>query len=180
MIPINFTARTGQKVWCDRSLNAHLVLYPLKALEWRLAFRLHWPNTQSPVCQIFKHFSRSRLNLTLELKFPNKGLFTPWTMQVVPRPYKIYDWLLNSSRYHFSLHQGKDVKLAIELKAPKRHILRPTLSTDMVQWILRWGGKRGALVRIGKAHDREVLLYYSFNLLLFVFFIFVFWRSEDR
>jgi hypothetical protein len=27
--------------------------------------------------------------------------------EIVPRPRKIYDWLLNSSRYHFGLHQDK-------------------------------------------------------------------------
>ena len=30
--------------------------------------------------------------------------------EVVPRPYEICDWLLNSSRDHFSFHQGKHVK----------------------------------------------------------------------
>ena len=32
----------------------------------------------------------------------------------------------------------KNVKVAMEFKVPKRHILRPTLSTNMVQHILWW------------------------------------------
>ena len=27
--------------------------------------------------------------------------------EVVPRPYKFYDWMLNSSQDHFNLHQRK-------------------------------------------------------------------------
>ena len=56
--------------------------------------------------------------------------------EVVPRPCKIYDWLLNSSRDDFSLHQGKNVRVTMEFGVPQRHILRPTLSADMVQWVL--------------------------------------------
>ena len=58
--------------------------------------------------------------------------------KVIPRPCKICDWLLNSSRNHFGLHQGKIIRVIIEFKVPKRHILRPTLSTDMAQRVLRW------------------------------------------
>ena len=58
--------------------------------------------------------------------------------KVIPRPCKNFDWLLNSSWDHFGLHQGKNVKVTMEFEVPKRHILRPTLSTDMVQQILQW------------------------------------------
>jgi hypothetical protein len=59
--------------------------------------------------------------------------------EVIPRPYKICDWLLNSSKDHFGVHQGKkNLRLTMEFKVPKRHILRPTLSTYMVQRILQW------------------------------------------
>jgi hypothetical protein len=58
--------------------------------------------------------------------------------EVVPRPCKIYDWLLNSSRDHFSLHQGKNFRVTIKFEVPIIHILRPTLSTDMVQYVLQW------------------------------------------
>ena len=58
--------------------------------------------------------------------------------EVVPRPCRICDWLSNWSQVHFALHQGKKVKVAMEFEVPKRHIVRPTLSTNMVQRILRW------------------------------------------
>ena len=58
--------------------------------------------------------------------------------EVVPRPCRICDWLSNWSQDHFGLHQGKKVKVAMEFEVPKRHIVRPTLSTNMVQRILRW------------------------------------------
>ena len=32
----------------------------------------------------------------------------------------------------------KNVRVTMEFKVPKRHVLRPTLSTDMVQQVLRW------------------------------------------
>jgi hypothetical protein len=58
--------------------------------------------------------------------------------EVVPRPCKICDWLLNSSRDHFGLQQGNNVRVTMEFEVPKRHILRPRLSTNMVQWIFPW------------------------------------------
>ena len=49
---------------------------------------------------------------------------------------KSVDWLLNSSRDRYGLHQGKSVRVTMEDEIPKRRILRPTLSIDMVQWDL--------------------------------------------
>ena len=43
---------------------------------------------------------------------------------------KICDSLLNSSWDHFGLHQGKNIRVTMESKDLKRHILRPTLSID--------------------------------------------------
>jgi hypothetical protein len=57
--------------------------------------------------------------------------------EVFPRPCTICDWLLNLSWDHFSLHQGKNVKVTMEFEVPKRHLLRPTLSIDMVQQFLQ-------------------------------------------
>ena len=39
--------------------------------------------------------------------------------EVVPRPYKICDWLLNSSQDQFGLHQGKNVRVTMEFEVPK-------------------------------------------------------------
>ena len=58
--------------------------------------------------------------------------------EVVPRPCKICDWLLNSFWDHFGLHQGNFIKVTMEFKVSKRHILKPTLFIDMVQHVLRW------------------------------------------
>ena len=67
------------------------------------------------------------------------GVYT-MDREVVLRPCKICDWLLNSSRDHFGLHQGENVIVTMEFEVPKRHILRPTLFTQMVQWVLWWEG----------------------------------------
>ena len=57
---------------------------------------------------------------------------------VVPRPYKICGWLLNSSWNHFIVHQGKNVRWPWNLRFQKRHVLRPSLSTNMIQYGLQW------------------------------------------
>jgi hypothetical protein len=46
----------------------------------------------------------------------------------------------------------------MKFKVPKRHILRPTLSTDMVQWVCSRRGKRSALAEKRQgAHDKEMM-----------------------
>ena len=62
--------------------------------------------------------------------------------EVIPRPCKICNWMLNPSRDHFNLHQGKNVRVIMEFKVPKGHFLRPTIFTDMVQQILRLGRQK--------------------------------------
>ena len=66
---------------------------------------------------------------------------------VDPRPCKICDLLLNSSWNHFCLHQGKNVRVTMEFEVPKRHVLRPTLSTDMIQRVLRWERQKSCFGR---------------------------------
>ena len=53
--------------------------------------------------------------------------------EVVSRPCKICDWLLNSSKDHYSLQQGKNVRGTMEFEVPIRQFSRPTLSSDTVQ-----------------------------------------------
>ena len=91
--------------------------------------------------------------------------------EIVPRSCKICDWLLNSFWDHFGLHQGNNTR--VTMKVSKRHILRPTLSTDMVQWILWRKGKRGALVEKGKGHMAKKC-YYK------IFLRNSFWGREDE
>ena len=59
--------------------------------------------------------------------------------EVIPCCSKICDWSLNLSRDHFGLHEEKkkNVRVTMDLD-PKRHVFRPTLSTVMVRWVLRW------------------------------------------
>jgi hypothetical protein len=45
--------------------------------------------------------------------------------EIVPRPCKLCDWLLNSYKDHFGLHQGKNVRVTMEFEVSKRRILRP-------------------------------------------------------
>ena len=57
---------------------------------------------------------------------------------VVPRPYKFFDWMLNSSLDLFGLHQGKKIRVTMKFEVFKRHIVMPTLPTNMVHWVLWW------------------------------------------
>ena len=76
----------------------------------------------------------------MEVNRKGYGLGVVYTMdnEVIPRPCKICDWLLNSIHGHFGLQQGHNIRMTMEFKVPKRHILRPTLSIDIVQHVLRW------------------------------------------
>ena len=58
--------------------------------------------------------------------------------EVVQGLCKLYDWLLNSSRDHFGLHQRENSRVTMEVEVPDKHVIRPTLSTDMVQRVLQW------------------------------------------
>ena len=53
--------------------------------------------------------------------------------EVISRPRKICDRLLNLSLDHVGLHQGKNIKVTIEFEVSKRYLVKPTLSIDMVQ-----------------------------------------------
>ena len=57
--------------------------------------------------------------------------------EVVQGCCKSVDSLLNSSHDHFGFHQGKNGIVMMEVEVPKRHVLRPNKSTDMVQQVLR-------------------------------------------
>ena len=66
------------------------------------------------------------------------GIVYTMDHEVVPRPCKISDWLLKLSHDHFDLHKGKIFRVIMEFEAFKRHILRATSSTNMVQRVLQW------------------------------------------
>ena len=84
--------------------------------------------------------------------------------EAVPRPCKIYDWLLISSWDHFSLHQEKNVRVTMTFEAPKRHIFRPTLSTDMVQQVLRWERQKRFSSRKRQSPSHKTFVIMNFSL----------------
>ena len=62
--------------------------------------------------------------------------------ELVPRPSEAYDWMLNSFREEFGLHQAKNVKEPTDIEVPKEQYLSPILSTDMVQRLFHWEGQK--------------------------------------
>ena len=82
---------------------------------------------------------------------PHSGVVYTMDHKVIIRPCKICDWLLNLSRDHFGLHLGQHVRVTMEFEVLKRHILKPTVYTDMVEQILRWERpKKNAMVVKGR------------------------------
>jgi hypothetical protein len=80
--------------------------------------------------------------------------------------WKYVDWLLDSSRDHFGLHQGENIEWLWSSRFPKDIIVQG------MHYPLTWSngfcggrGERGALVgeREKKAHDRAMLLWYKLN-----------------
>ena len=88
--------------------------------------------------------------------------------EVVPRPYKTCDWLLNLSWDHFGLHWGKIVRVIMEFEVSKRHILRTTLSNDMVQWVLWWARQKR---RYGLKRQGPMAEKYFYNKILMKYFL---------
>ena len=73
--------------------------------------------------------------------------------KVVPRPYRICDWLLNSSKDHFGLHQGKNVKVTTEFAFPGLHY--PT-------GFVVGEAKEVLQLKKARAHGREMMLQFIF------------------
>jgi hypothetical protein len=61
--------------------------------------------------------------------------------EVVPRPYKICDWLFNSSQDHFNLHQGKNVIVTMKFEVARRHFKA---------YIIHWHGPMDFVTREAK------------------------------
>ena len=92
----------------------------------------------------------------------------------VPKPSKIYDWLLNLSRDHFGLHQGIHISVTMEFEVPNIHILRLTLSIDVVQRVLWWERQKRRFGRKGKGLWPRKCWYNDFLMI----FLFEKWRQE--
>ena len=88
--------------------------------------------------------------------------------EVVPMSCKICDWLLNLSLNHFRFPPlKKNVKMNMEFEISKRHILRPTLSIDMVQWVLWWGRQKRCSGRKRQGPMAKKCCYNKILLILF-------------
>ena len=77
---------------------------------------------------------------------------------------------MNLFRNHFGLHQEQNVKATMEFKVPKRHISRPRLFIDMVQWILRWERQKRCSSRKRQGPIAEECCY---NKILMIFYFFL-------
>ena len=96
--------------------------------------------TMNNLLSILCHLSRLDSDMFLSIR----QLFScsDHASRSCPKAHKICDWLLNSTRDHFGLHQGKHVRVTMDFGVRRRHIVRPTLSTDMVQRVLQWGERQ--------------------------------------
>ena len=94
--------------------------------------------------------------------------------EVIPRFCKIYGWLLNSSWGHFGLHQRKNFRLTMEFEAPKRHVLRPTLSINKVQRVLRWDRQNSCS---GRKKNKGP---WQRNTIIVIFYFFIFLLGGGR
>ena len=99
----------------------------------------HTPLNSSSVCGPH-YFSRTHTNFASmsNLWFePIQGSLTPWTMRSSQGPgqYVIGCWTWSGTTLVYT--KGKNVRVTMAFKVPKRHILRPTFYIDMVQRGLR-------------------------------------------
>ena len=78
------------------------------------------------------------LSKLIELASSSLGVVYSMDHKVVPSSSKTCDWLLNSSKDHFGVHEEKYVRVIMEPEVTKRPIHRPTLSIVMVQRVLQW------------------------------------------
>ena len=98
---------------------------------------------------------------------------------VIPKLCKICDRLLNSSSYHFDLHQGKNVKVNMECEVPKRHIFN--------SYIIHLHGPMGCAVGkkqkgcYGRKRQGPMTQKYCYNNLLMKLFVGKRrWRKEKK
>jgi hypothetical protein len=86
-------------------------------------------------------------------------------MLVIPRPYKICDWLGNSSWDHFRLHQEKHVIVIMEFEVPKSYFKAYIIHWHGPNNLCGGRGKRGALVGKGKGpwHRNIVIIKIQWN-----------------
>jgi hypothetical protein len=62
--------------------------------------------------------------------------------ELVSQPSEACDWMLNSFRKQFGLHQAKNVREPIDIEVPQKQYLSLILTTDMVQRLFRLEGQK--------------------------------------
>ena len=67
-----------------------------------------------------------------------------------------------------SVDSREDIKTTNMLLSSKRHILRPTLSTDMVQWVLQWERQKRCSSRKRQQPMTTKWCYYKFSMKYFL------------
>jgi hypothetical protein len=88
--------------------------------------------------------------------------------EVVPRPSKLCDWTLKSSRDDLGLHQGKNGRVTTEVEVHKKNF-KPTLSIAMVQRVFRWDKQKRWSRKISKGpcHKNAILMIFWIFLMIF-------------
>ena len=91
------------------------------------------------------------------------GVVYTMDYEVIPRPCKSVDWLLNSSHDHFGLHKENMSEWAWRSRSPKD--IYQGLKNPLTQSNRFCGerGKRSGLVGKGGARAKEMMLWSNFN-----------------
>ena len=85
--------------------------------------------------------------------------------EVVPRPCKICDWLLNSFQDHFGLQKGQNVRVTMEFKLPEWHILGLHYP---LTWSNMFCGGRAAMV---EKRQGPIVEKWCYNKIWMIFFL---------
>ena len=82
------------------------------------------------------------------------------------------------SRDHFGLHQENNVRVAMGLEVPQRPLFRPSLSTVMVQKVLRW--ERQKRFSHYKCQGTMINIYFILFYLFFLPKLYIVMREEGE
>jgi hypothetical protein len=89
------------------------------------------------------------------------GMFTPWTMKLLWECWLVVELVLGSLWF-----TPRKIKVTMKVEVSKRHVWRPTQSTNMFQHVLHWkrqkkwyGRKRQGHVAEKCCHDKILIFY---------------------
>ena len=198
IIPIVFTAGSRRKLWCDRSMrgwsqqpllapSVNIFGYnsvksggptsisqhnPQQFDGWNWTEMLVWMGHGTLTGTNLPNIKATpNLNKWMRSAIIIKGLFASWTMKSSQGLVKYEIGYRTHPGTTLVYTKEKNVKVTMEFEAPKRHILRPTLSTDMVQRVLRWERQKRSSSTKRQGSMTEKCCY---NKILMIFF----WEQE--